>query len=226
MLAADGRVHLIAELESAARESAKGDSKSKKQAKPGKGVSLVDADHEKWLARDWLVKWLNIAPPLNDVDLRPYVFVARDKRVLATAPEASGLESLIESLSGGELAARLVESRVASLSASDAEQVFNALRERVLRTSSFATEPAGFAGLMLVAKHHPRHQSELLALTESIEAQNLGAWVTRGWNDTLTEPGASEQLRTLLGKWAAQDENHLLKRSATQALAPFRRAGH
>ena len=226
MLAADGSVPLLAELEFAARESAKGDSKSKKQAQPAKGASRAEADHEKWLSRDWLVKWLNIDPTLDDVDLRPYVFVARDKRILTTAVEASGLEALIESLSGGELAARLVESRVGDLSTSDAEQVFNALRERVLRASSFATEPAGFAGLMLVAKHHPRHQSELLALTESIEARSLGPWVTRGWNDTLTEPGASAQLRTILGKWAAQDENQLLKRSATQALAPARKAAH
>jgi len=226
MVAADGRVPLLAELESAGRESAKGDSKPKKEAKPAKGATRADTDDEKWLSREWLVKWLNIDPTLADIDLRPYVFVARDKRILTAATQASGLEVLTESLSGSELAARLVESQVKDLDASDAEQVFNAVRERVLRASSFATEPAGFVGLMLVATHHPHYQPELLALIESIEARDLGPWATRGWTDTLTEADASAQLRVILGKWAAQDDNQLLKRSAAQALASARKRGH
>jgi len=172
------------------------------------------------------VKWAKIDPVLSDVDLRPYVFVARDKRILASATEPSGLDALIESLSGGELAARAVEPHVRELAPSDAEQVFNALRERVLRAHNFATEPAGFTGLMLLAKNHPRYQSELLSLVESIDAMSLGAWATRGWREVLTEPGTPDRLRAILAKWAAQDENQLLKRSAAQAIAPARKAGH
>jgi hypothetical protein len=47
MLAAGGRAPLLVELESEARESAKGDSKSKKEAKPAKAASRADGDHEK-----------------------------------------------------------------------------------------------------------------------------------------------------------------------------------
>jgi hypothetical protein len=226
MLAAGGRVPLLAELESTARGDAKADSKSTKEAKPVKAAARSDSDNEKWLSRDWLVKWAKIDPALDDVDLRPYVFVARDKRILATAAESSGLDALIESLSGGELAARTVEPQVRGLGPGDAEQLFAALRERVLRASSFTTEPPGFTGLTLVAKYHPRHQSELLSLVESIDATSLGAWATRGWKEILTEPGTPDRLRSILGKWAAQDENQLLKRSAAQALTPVRKATH
>lgn len=226
MLAADGRVPLLAELEAEDREDGKADSKPKKEAKPSKAAVRPDGDNEKWLSRDWLMKWAKIDPALKDVDLRPYVFVARDKRILASAAESSGLDALIESLSGGELAARAVEPQVRGLAPGDAEQVFNALRERVLRAPNFATEPAGFTGLMLLAKNHPRHQSELLSLLESIDATSLGAWATRGWREILTEPGTPDRLRGILGKWAAQDENQLLKRSAAQAIAPARKAGH
>lgn len=226
MLAANGRVPLLAELESAARESAKRDSKSKKEAKPAKGASRTNDDDEKWLSRDWLVKWLKIDPTLDDVDLRPYVFVARDKRILASAAESGDLDALIESLSGAELAARAVEPQIKGLAPGDAEQVFNALRERVLRAHSFGTEPAGFTGLMLVAKHHPRHQSELLSLVESIDAKSLGVWATQGWKEVLTEPGTSDRLCAILGKWATQDENQLLKKASAQAIAAARKAGH
>jgi hypothetical protein len=225
MLAAKGRVPLLAELESEDRDDDKADSKPKKDAKPSKAAARRDDDNEKWLSRDWLVKWAKIDPALKDVDLRPYVFVARDKRILASTVESSGLDTLIESLSGGELAARAVEPQVRGLPPSDAEQVFNALRERVLRAPNFATEPAGFTGLMLLAKNHPRHQSELLSLVESIDATSLGAWATRGWWEVLTEPGTPDRLRAILAKWAAQDENQILKRSAAQAIAPARKAG-
>jgi hypothetical protein len=226
MLAAKGRVPFLAELESEDRDDDKADSKPKKDAKPSKAAARRDDDNEKWLSRDWLVKWAKIDPALKDVDLRPYVFVARDKRILASTLESSGLDTLIESLSGGELAARAVEPQVRGLPPSDAEQVFNALRERVLRAPNFATEPAGFTGLMLLAKNHPRHQSELLSLVESIDATSLGAWATRGWREVLTEPGTPDRLRAILAKWAAQDENQILKRSAAQAIAPARKAGH
>lgn len=224
MLAGDGRVPLLAELESAAREGTK-DSKTKKDAKPAK-AARVDADNDKWLSREWLVKWLKIEPALTDVDLRPYVFVARDKRILTTAAEASSLDALIETLSGGDLAARSVEPQVRDLNPADVEQVFTALRDRVLSSPNFATQPAGFSGLMLTAKHHQRFQSELLGLVAGIEPAKLGWWVTTGWTEIVTAPGMSDQLRALLTKWASQDENLPLKRAAAQALAPGKKGTH
>ncbi|MEX1138043.1 MAG: Qat anti-phage system ATPase QatA [Bacteroidota bacterium] len=217
MLAAQGTVPFLAELESVSRDDGRTGPKLRKDSKPIK-ATRPDDENEKWLSRDWLVKWAKIEPVLNDVDLRPYVFVARDKRLLVTAAETPSLDSLLESLSGGDLAARAVEQQVRGLAPGDAEQLFNALRERVLRTSNFATEPAGFTGLTLVAKYHPPYQSELLSLVESIDATSLGMWATRGWREILTEPGTTERLRSILGRWAAQDDNQILRKSASQAL--------
>jgi hypothetical protein len=218
MRAQDGKVDELRDMEAAAREDAK-DAKKKKDAKAEKSAVRFESDAEKWFARDWLVRWLKIEPTLGDIDLRPYVFVARDKRILAAATESSSLDSLIETLSGSEMAARSVEPQVKGLTAADAELVFDALRDRVLRHGSFTAQPPGFDGLTLVAKHHPRYQSDLLAVLNGIEPKELGIWVTRGWNEILTAPGTQEQLRTLLTQWASQDENQVLKRAAGQALA-------
>lgn len=218
MLARGGRVPLLAELELAARDSAKGDSK-KRDAKAAKGTR-AEADNENWLSRDWLVKWLKIEPALDDTDLRPYVFVARDKRILGTAAETTGLDTLIETLRGGDLAARTVEPQVKTLNPADAEHVFVALRDRVMSSPNFDAQPPGFSGLMLIAKHHPRFQSELLGLVGGIEPDKLGWWITTGWTEVLTAPGMPDRFRTLLTQWAAQDDNVMLKRAATQALAP------
>lgn len=222
MLATDGKVPLLATLESVARDNSEGERDTKNDSKAG-SAAKTDDENEKWLSRDWLVNWAKIDPALKDVDLRPYVFVARDRRIFATAAESSSLASLAESLSSGDIAARAVEPQVRALPQRDAEHLFTAVRERVLRASSFSTEPAGFTGLMLIAKHHSRYQSELLSLVESIDANKLGPWVARGWREILTEPGTTEQLLDILKGWAAQDENALLKRSAAQALAAVRR---
>lgn len=222
MLAGEGKVDELRAMERAAREPAKLAGRSTKTVeKPDAAVQHPDS--EKWLERDWIQRWLRIEPAIGAIDLRPYVFVARDRRTLATASEVGGFDTLIETLGGSELAVRSVEAQVKVLAPGDAELIFSALRERVLRHGTFATEPPGFNGLMIVAKHHPRHQSELIGLLASIEVKMLGIWITRGWNEILTDGAAAEEFRRLLTRWAAQDENKLLKAAAAQSVGTPRR---
>jgi predicted KAP-like P-loop ATPase len=223
MLEKDGEVRMLAELESAAREDS---SNPAKQKKPANGKSsAADDEVKKWLGREWLTRWLKIEPSLAGVDLRPYVFVARDKRILSFGAAESDLDVLIQTLAASEMAARSVEPQVKAMTPPAAEQVFAALRERVMRHGSFADEPPGFLGLTLVAKHHPRHQSDILSLLGGIDHRQLGMWVTRGWNEIMTDAGAKDQLRALLSQWANQDDNATLKKAAGQALSPTAQRG-
>lgn len=191
---------------------------AEKKGKVEKPVTPSESDTDRWLEKEWIKNWLKIEPALSAIDLRPYIFVVRDKRVLVTTGEMTGLEGLIETLLGTAMAVRTVESQVRSLTPADAETVFTALRERVLRQGNFSKQPPGFEGLMIVAKHHPRYQSELLSLLSSIEENSLGIWVTRGWNEVITESSALQQLRELLTRWATQDQNTVLKKAAQQAI--------
>ena len=219
MLASDGTVPVLREMEAAARKD-ENSAKEKKPAKAGNSAATPDDDAAKWLEREWLVPWLRIEPALSSFDLRPYVFVARERRITGAAAEAGGLDTLIETLSSSsEMAARGVEPQVKALTPADAEQTVAALRERVLRQGAFTSMPPGFLGLMLAAKHHPRYQSEVLGLLGNNEPRALGVWAVTGWTEILTEGAAQEQLRALLTQWAAQDDNAVLKRAAGQALS-------
>lgn len=220
MSTADGTVKLISELETEAKAAAKA-TRSKSEGKPAR-TDADDTESSKWLSRDWLATWAKIEPSLIGEDLRPYVFVARDKKLLAVASGVDGLEPLLDSLRGGDLAARKVEQQVKALPASAAEQIFAALSEHVMRAGDLSQKPPGFEGLMLVAKHHPPLQPQIVALADSIADTSLGAWVTRGWAEILTDKGASDQFRTLLKKWAAQEQNGQLKVSAEQSLSKGR----
>ena len=100
--------------------------------------------------------------------------------------------------------------------ASGAEAVFAAVRERVLAVGSFESAPSGFDGFSLVAKHHPRLQCEIVSLLGSLDAGKLGPWVVRGWNDTITEQKARDDLTALMQSWATQDSNDLLNTQRPQ----------
>jgi len=223
MTAADGIVTGLHELELSARDGADAVSSSKKSAKRATNVPTSDAAPNKWRQSEWLQRWLKIQPALGAIDLRPYVFVARDKRILAIAGAASGLDALIETLSGSEMAVRSVEPQVKALLPADAEQAFARLRDRVVGHGNFTAQPPGFDGLMIIAKHHSRYQTELLGIVESIDANALGFWIVRGWDEILTEAASIEQKQRLLNRWAAQDDNAQLKRAAGQALTQLRK---
>lgn len=220
MRASDGKVVELRDLEGAVRKDGKSaPAASSEKTKTKKPVVRLDPNIEKWAEREWLRSWLALNPALGAVDLRPYVFVARDKRILSAPGEASDLDSLFETLTGSELAARSVEPQVKALTEGDAEHVFSALRERAVSEGSFSKPPPGFEGLMLIAKHHPRYQAELLDMLGSIEPKMLGFWVAKGWNEILSDPAARPQHQTLLTRWAEQDDNARLKKAARSALS-------
>lgn len=206
------------------------DAGSTQPAKTGKSATKVEseitADQTKWLERDWLKRWLGIEPKLAAVDLRPYVFVARDKRLLSSSADIGGLDGLVTKLCASGLALRAVEPELRALSDADAQTVFNALRERVLTANNFSSPPSGFEGLGLLVKHHPRFQSELINLVGSLDAKAVGIWIVRGWNEVITDAAAKSQLQALIGGWAQQDVNAMLKRAAGQALSTLRGGGH
>ncbi len=212
-------------LEGAKRGSGSEDDGDDVSENNKKSVSATNTkkDIEKWLERDWLQRWFGIEPKLGEMDLRPYVFVARDKRLLISATGMNGLEALVERLSKSKLEVRAAEPEVRLLSAGDAKIVFNGLREKILSAGSYSNPPQGIEGISVVAKHHPSLQTEVISLLASIEARELGLWVLKGWNETVTEVKASQELDELISKWANQDENKTLKQAANAALETIRK---
>ena len=224
MSADDGRASDLSELETDEKpEATKQKSKGKKgsnREEPGQ-----PGETTKWLERDWLKGWLKLEPKLADEDLRPYVFVARDKRLLASAAGQGGLEALVSKLCGSRMEVRTAEQEVKALSAADAGIVFNGLRERVLSVGSFNTEPQGINGLAIVAKYHPHYQSELVALVGSFDPSNLGLWALKGWSESITDQQVRGKLIEVMRGWEEQDDNTMLKSAAPNAIKTLQKGG-
>lgn len=213
---------ISADLEAleAADEKASTESKTKSTKKKSATAKNDDGVADvKWRERDWLQRWRAIEPSIGTIDLRPYVFVARDKRLLTGGGITGSQESLVAKLCGSQLEIRAVEPEVKALTPGDSNIVFSGLRERVLAAGSLNSTPPGMDGLAIVAKHHPRLQGELVKLIGSLDAKELGPWAVKGWNEAITDTQAKSDLHSVITGWTQEDDNKVLKQSAAAALA-------
>ena len=173
-----------------------------KAKEPSVGASLPD-----WPNLEWAKQWAAIEPPLAEHDLRPYVFVTRDRRSVFGAVASLGeLDELVVKLQGSPLQVRQASAEVARLQTLEAEQVFDALRAKVRDVEDLAEEPAGARGLAEICRHHAFLRSSLLAFLNDLPVSKLGPWAATGWAGTFAETDVKTEFDALLREWAEQDE--------------------
>ena len=145
-----------------------------KGKKPPGGVSPPD-----WPNLEWAKQWAAIEPPLAEHDLRPYVFVTRDRRSVFGAVTSLGeLDELIVKLQGSPLQVKQASSEVARLQTLEAEQVFDVLQAKVRDAEDLTEGPAGARGLAEISRQHPFLQHSLLAFLKDLP--RLETWSVGG----------------------------------------------
>jgi predicted KAP-like P-loop ATPase len=168
-----------------------------------------------WLKEDRVVEWLELDPPIGEVDLRPYMFVTRDKRAFSGAaglPEI--LLGLVDRLSAGAFVVAGEAEAVAKLNASDARLTFFEISERLAAVEDWKSRPVALDGMVALAKAHPTLQQELVDFLSRRSVKSLGAWATAGWDSALTDTGAKATFAKLLKSWSEQSENPGLSKAA------------
>jgi predicted KAP-like P-loop ATPase len=110
-----------------------------------------------WLALPQVRAWSNVSPSLADVDLRPYLFVTKDRKDYFGAATALGrLADVVEKLLGPRLAVQGLIAELKALKVAEAAQVFEALRSRIMSEDSFLTAPPGVDGLAALVRRSQR----------------------------------------------------------------------
>lgn len=214
---ANGQVAALGQLEAYAGAGSSGGAKTASTTK--------DAEVDEWLRAEWIREWAAIAPSLGSVDLRPYVFATRDKRsYLGGLAAASHLDSLVEQLQGGRMAAQKLAAEVAKLSGTEAEQVFDALQTTILGAPDLNKEPPPMHGLVVLVKAHPSLQRKVLDFLSALPVASIGPWAPTNFGTLQTQPEVAEPYRKLLEGWATQTENGKLKAAASGALGMLRKA--
>ena len=172
-----------------------------------------------WLKEERVVDWLKLEPAVGAIDLRPYMFVTRDKRAfsgIAALPEH--LLALIDRLEGGEFAAAAEAEAIAKLTPPDARTVFLELADRASAIDDWKERPAALDGLAALAKAHVLLQGELIELLKRRSAKSLGFWAPSGWDQVFTDSNAKAEFLKLIRSWASQSENTALAKVAKSKL--------
>ncbi|WP_081893152.1 MULTISPECIES: Qat anti-phage system ATPase QatA [unclassified Serratia (in: enterobacteria)] len=98
----EGKPEVLAQFEKLVRGT-----KSKQQQDPISADKETVAEHpdiNEWLKNEWVVGWAGIEPTLANEDLRPYVFVTRDKQsTFGVSLTSSHLAPLVDKLMGSRM---------------------------------------------------------------------------------------------------------------------------
>lgn len=220
----DGKSEAIAQFEDIVRTSSPDSDIGKQPAdqeagKAGGRPKVSTPEVDEWEKNEWAKTWATMDPPLKDIDLRPYVFVTRDKRgSLGGFTTANHLEGLVEKLMGPRMLVRSIIQEVKGLSIPESEEIFEVIRGRILQGDSFKSEPKGVQGLLALVESHPALQRRLLDLIRDLPITKVGAWPASSCGAALSEPAIVNDFRGVLKGWSTQIENKLLQAAADAIL--------
>lgn len=155
-----------------------------------------------WKSSPAVIEWARIAPPLVEEDLRPYLFVAKDRKDYFGPASALGkLVAVVDKLLGPKIVVQSFEAELRALTPQEAGQVFEGVKARIISSDKFDRMPAGVEGLIVLVKAQPTLQNSLVGFLESLPSDRLGTWPAAGWDGVIVEPAALARLNALLERW-------------------------
>ena len=183
------------------------------KTKPGKPT--IPEEIEDWIKIEWIRTWASMQPPLAATDLRPYIFVTRDKRMsLGGAGATSQLGQIADDLMATPLKAKTAAQRARDSTAQAAKELFDTVRLRILEEDAFSTQPSGVVGLVELVKVRPDLERSLLEFAQELSVDKLGAWAPAAFGNVFTDPTIQGEYQALLKRWSDQTGNHILKKAA------------
>jgi len=172
-----------------------------------------------WKSSDTVCDWARVQPLLSGIDLRPYLFVTKDKKDYFGPVSVLGhLAGVVEKLFGGKMMVQSYEAELKLLVQPEADKVFEAVRTKIMGSGAFETMPAGVDGLIVLVKAQPGLQSKLLDFLEALPSNKCGPWAVRGWQGAIKDPECMRRLTMLLTEWSKLTNNLALKTASELAL--------
>ena len=134
------------------------------------------------------------------------------------------LESVAEQLLEPKILVQSREEDLKRLNPSEAAQIFEMVRGKIISGDSFETQPSGVDGITVLVKAQPTLQADLIDFLQSLPSERLGAWVVQGWEKIIVDPAELERLKNLIEEWAGIKDNAMLKAAAIGVLQTPRRS--
>ena len=161
----------------------------KKQVKRGQENETQQSTIAKeWVASESAQDWARLRPPLAKLDLRPYLFVAKDRKDYFGAITLLGqIAAIAEKLLGPKIAVQKEEPSLRQLALPEAGSSLRQSAQASLwpRTPSKRAQRVPTAWKFLSA-HSPSFKTAYSTFSESVAGLiRLGAWVCTGWNSAI-----------------------------------------
>ena len=173
-----------------------------------------------WISSEAICSWAALEPQLTDIDLRPYLFVAKDRKDYFGSTSALGkLATVVENLLEAKIIVQGMTPELKQLAEPEAVLIFEEVRSRIIGKGSFELLPPGVDGLKVLVTAHPHLEPNVLDLLDGLPTDRLGVWVVQGWDSVLRTPENRERFQNLLSKWASINSNPVLKAAASSTLA-------
>lgn len=175
---------------------------------------------DEWQVDDRVTEWAKLEPKLTGVDLRPYLFIARDRKDFFGAASTLGhLQGIVDILMLPKVAIGAQGAKLNELVPAEASKVFEGVRSRIMSNEDFKQKPKGIDGIIALVTAQPALQASLLDLIEQLPADRCGAWLASGWNAALTAPQSGQRFALIVKRWNDQDDNAALKMAAGAAMS-------
>lgn len=158
-----------------------------------------------WRESILICDWAKSEPLIGAEDLRPYLFIAKDRKDYFGAISALGhLSEVAEKLRGPKSTVQMIEADLKKIAASELIQIFEIVRSRVIASDSFATKPTGIDGMFTLIKVHSPLQKQLLDFLEGLPCNKLGAWASQGFGNIFQDPELKRRYESLLTRWETE----------------------
>ena len=219
-----GRCDDVAKLEAFAVAAVAGTDKTAepKATKPAEAANPPVDDSvalQEWKATDAMCSWARVQPSIGAMDLRPYLFVTKDKKDFFGPLSALGhLAAVADKLFGSKLIVQGHLDELKRLKSAEADRVFEAVRSRIIGAAAFDAQPDGIHGLRVLVQAQPLLQGRLIDFLESLPKARCGSWVVSGWQGVIVETTCTARFDALLGEWSKVSGNAGLKSAALAVL--------
>lgn len=192
---------------------------SDKQPNENIAPSTQSSLFAEWEASPAIINWAQVSPALGNVDLRPYLFVTKDRKDYFGAASTLGkLASVAEKLFGSKFAVQGLESELRQLAQPEAEKLFEAVRSKIISNDDFKSQPSGIDGIIVLVKAQPHLQGKLLEFIQSLPHNRCGSWIVGGWQSAIKDHDINNRLNQLLISWTKIPNNPMLKAAADGAV--------
>lgn len=211
---------LVEEISSASDGSSQmiKDCEKEKQSEKKKGTieNVIKEDKAEQSFNDWI----KLEPKLAGIDLRPYIFISKEKAIGFDSdgifPEH--LTSILESLSSSsQMSQATAAKKIVGISLKDATILFDKLENESRSVEDLKNVPTPVKGLLKIVESHHSLETRLVTMVGTYPPTNIGPWAVTELSG-LKNPEAITAFQALLTMWSTQEDNKALKSIATQTL--------